>query len=96
MALQNNQPPHTGALGSPVPDRSDASRSVPLSGDILYGAEKITIFVFGDRRHRRRVYNFVERAALPTFRIGMNICARQSVLLEWIAGQERIRSDAGA
>ena len=58
-----------------------------LGGDILYGAEAIAEFMFGDRKKRRRVYNLAD-GGLPVFRIGANICARKSVLLTWIAAQE--------
>ena len=88
MTQLNTQRPHTGTLGSPVSGSLDVPRSVPLAGDILYGADEIAEFLFGDRKHRRRVYNLVESNRLPSFRIGINICARKSILLEWIAAQE--------
>jgi hypothetical protein len=59
-----------------------------LAGDILYGAEGIAEFVYGDGKLRRKVYNLVETARLPHFRLGAVICARKSVLLAWIATQE--------
>ena len=59
-----------------------------LSGDILYGAEEIAIFLYGDKKFRRRVYNLVEAGCLPHFRLGASICSRKSVLLGWIAQQE--------
>lgn len=58
-----------------------------LGGDILYGAEAIAEFMFGDGKKRRRVYNLAD-GGLPVFRIGANICARKSVLLAWIEAQE--------
>jgi hypothetical protein len=58
-----------------------------LGGDILYGAEAIAEFMFGDRNKRRRVYNLAD-GGLPVFRIGANICARKSVLVTWIEEQE--------
>lgn len=61
-----------------------------IAGDILYGADAIAIFMFGDSKHRRRVYNLVDGNGLPVFRIGVNICARKSVLLAWIAAQEAL------
>jgi hypothetical protein len=60
-----------------------------LAGDILYGADGIAEFLYGDRKLRRKVYNLVETARLPHFRLGAVICARRSVLLEWIQAQER-------
>jgi hypothetical protein len=64
-------------------------RSAPIAGDILHGADEIAEFLFGDRKHRRRVYNLVDGNRLPIFRIGANICARRSILLEWISAQEK-------
>jgi hypothetical protein len=60
-----------------------------LAGDILYGADGIAEFLYGDGKLRRKVYNLVETARLPHFRLGAVICARKSVLLAWIAAQER-------
>lgn len=68
-----------------TPENGPASS---LSGDILYGADGIAEFLFGDRKHRRKVYNLVETGQLPVFRLGANICARKSVLLKWISTQE--------
>jgi hypothetical protein len=64
-----------------------------LAADLLHGAEAIAIFVFGDIRHRRKVYYYASDAKLrlPTFRIGNVICARKSKLLEWIEMQEAAR-----
>ncbi|HEY7387097.1 MAG TPA: hypothetical protein VH640_01220 [Bryobacteraceae bacterium] len=76
----------TAALPSPVSSKPE--QPPRIAGDILHGADDIAEFLFGDRRQRRRVYNLVEGNALPIFRMGMNICARKSVLLEWIAQQE--------
>lgn len=58
-----------------------------LAGDILYGAEAIATFMFGAKEQRRRVYNLSE-SGLPVFRLGAMICARKSVLLNWIETQE--------
>jgi hypothetical protein len=60
-----------------------------LASDILRGADEIAAFLFGDKRCRRKVYNLVESGSLPYFRLGASICARKSVLLAWIANQER-------
>jgi hypothetical protein len=59
-----------------------------LAGDVLHGAEGIAEFLYGDGKLRRKVYNLVETARLPHFRLGAVICARKSVLLSWIAEQE--------
>jgi hypothetical protein len=70
-------------------DTSSAKQSaVSLAGDILHGAEGIAEFLYGDRKLRRKVYNLVETARLPHFRLGSVICARKSVLLAWITAQE--------
>jgi hypothetical protein len=66
--------------------------SQTVAGDILYGADEIAVFLFGDRKYRRRVYTRIASNELPTFRIGANICARRSTLLEWIARQEAAAS----
>jgi hypothetical protein len=63
-------------------------RAAPIAGDILYGAEEIAEFLFGNRKFRRRVYNLVERNGLPIFRIGTSICARKSTLQRWVAEQK--------
>lgn len=57
--------------------------------DILRGAGEIAALLYGDRRLRRRVYHLAATRRLPVFRLGQIICARRSVLLEWIARQER-------
>jgi hypothetical protein len=62
-----------------------------LAGDILRGADAIAEFLFGDPKHRRKVYYLAECTKLPIFRLGSVLCARRSVLLSWIAGQESRR-----
>lgn len=65
--------------------------SVPrpdLSADLLRGADEIAAFLFGSPGERRRIYYLVETSRLPVFRLGAALCARRSVLLEWIAAQE--------
>jgi hypothetical protein len=59
-----------------------------VATDILRGADEIAQFLFGTKKYRRRVYNLVERNELPIFRIGASMCARKSVLLQWIEAQE--------
>jgi hypothetical protein len=56
--------------------------------DLLRGAEEIALFLFGDRKQRRRVYHLIATSNLPVFKLGSMICARKSVLLKWIADQE--------
>jgi len=70
-------------------DRPPSLKSAELAGDILYGAEAIVEFLFGDRRYRRKVYNLIETQRLPHFRLGATVCARRSILTAWIVDQER-------
>jgi len=79
----------SGLAGSAAQNQSPPGAAI--AGDILYGADAIAMFLFGERKHRRRVYNLVSTNGLPVFRIGVNICARKSVLLGWIADQESVR-----
>jgi hypothetical protein len=60
----------------------------PLAEDLLRGADEISDFIFGKRGGRRKVYYLAECARLPVFRLGSMLCARKSVLIGWIAGQE--------
>ncbi|TCT05382.1 hypothetical protein EDC22_1133 [Tepidamorphus gemmatus] len=64
-----------------------------LADDLLRGADAIAEFVFGNAKHRRKVYYLATEAKLrmPVFRIGSVICARKSTLIEWIERQEGIR-----
>jgi hypothetical protein len=61
---------------------------VELADDMLRGADEIAAFIFGERGSRRKVYYLAECARLPVFRLGSVLCARKSVLLRWISGQE--------
>jgi len=60
----------------------------PLADDILRGANEIAKFLFGERASRRKVYYLAECTRIPVFRLGSVLCARRSVLLNWISGQE--------
>jgi hypothetical protein len=60
-----------------------------LANDILYGADAIAEFVFGERGTRRKIYYLAEYTRMPIFRIGSVLCARRSVLMKWIEGQEQ-------
>lgn len=57
--------------------------------DLLQGGDKIAEFLFGDPAGRRKIYYLAENSRLPVFRIGAVLCARRSVLQEWISKQER-------
>lgn len=60
-----------------------------LAGDLLRGADQIAAFIFGNASERRKVYHLAETSRLPVFRLGAVLCARRSVLMEWIENQER-------
>ena len=60
-----------------------------VADDILRGADEIAEFIFGDRGSRLKVYYLSDCTRLPIFRLGSVLCARKSVLLGWISGQER-------
>lgn len=76
-------------------DRKNDSDAISkdLADDLLRGADEISEFIFGANGNRRRIYYLAEHSRLPVFRLGSVLCARQSVLLGWIASQEgRVRS----
>jgi hypothetical protein len=67
-----------------------AQRETPVSiaDDLLEGADAIATYLFGHEGSRRKVYYLAECTKLPIFRLGSVLCARKSVLLKWISGQE--------
>jgi hypothetical protein len=67
----------------------DQFRTFPHCGDTLRGAGAIAEYLFGSRSDRRRVYYFVEKGAIPVFRVGVILCARKSTLQGWVEAQER-------
>lgn len=72
-----------------------------LAADILRGADELAEFLFGGRDQRRKVYHLAATSNLPVFKLGSMICARKSILLQWITEQEirhtgKARSEAGA
>lgn len=62
-----------------------------LSADILKGASQIAEFLYGSADRARSVYHLHQTSRLPTFRLGSMLCARRSVLLDWIKEQEGTR-----
>ena len=66
-----------------------------LAGDLLRGAGAIAVFLFGSAQERRKVYHLAETSRLPTFHLGSLLCARKSVLLQWIAEQEKRGGQSG-
>jgi hypothetical protein len=59
-----------------------------IADDLLDGAEQIAVFMFGDAKHKRRVYHLAEKGELPVFRLGSGLNARRSVLRKFIEAQE--------
>lgn len=68
--------------------REPGRPSEALATEVLYGAAAIARFMFGDPKHRRRVYHLINRHALPVFRIGSSLCARCTALSGWISQRE--------
>jgi hypothetical protein len=64
-------------------------QSGKLAHDLLRRADQIADFLFDDARQRRKVYHLAETSRLPVFRLGSKLCARRSVLMAWIASQEK-------
>jgi hypothetical protein len=54
----------------------------------LEGAEAIAEFLYKSKEHRRKIYYLAERCRLPIFRLGSVLCARKSVLIQFIEDQE--------
>ena len=70
----------------------DETEDTGFAGDLLEGAAEISLFLFGTREKRRKVYHLAASSRLPVFKLGAEICARRSVLLTWIQEQERRRA----
>jgi hypothetical protein len=66
-----------------------------LAADILRGADDLALFLFGDKKDRRKVYHLASTSNLPVFKLGSMICARKSILLKWIADQESSHAGEG-
>jgi hypothetical protein len=67
-----------------------------MAGDLLYGADLIAEFMFGDKALRRRVYTLDAAGALPTFRLAGKLCGRKSAIAEAIVKRESSKiSDRG-
>jgi hypothetical protein len=45
----------------------DSPNHSPAARDLLYGAQAIAEYVFGDRGESRRVYSLGDAGVLPTF-----------------------------
>jgi hypothetical protein len=59
-----------------------------FADDLLEGADAIAVFVYGDKKYRRKVYHLATINGLPTFNLGAIVCARKSTLIEWVKAQE--------
>jgi hypothetical protein len=59
-----------------------------VSKDLLRGAAAIAKFLFGNSKHRRKVFYLAEKGRLPIFRFKSQLWARRSTLLRWINEQE--------
>lgn len=73
-----------------INSKAQIASETTLGDDLLRGADEIAKYIFGDVKHRRKVYYLTGEATkgLPHFKIGSLICARKSTILNWIAGQE--------
>jgi hypothetical protein len=78
------------------PTTATQDTSPDLADDILRGADEIAEFLFGDKASRRKVYYLAECTKLPIFRLGSVLCARRSVLMNWISGQENRGTHCGS
>ena len=76
------------AGGKIEPAEGGRPRSFDLADDLLRGAEAIAEFLYGHRRHRRKIYHLAQTKRLPVFHLGSTLCARQSTLIAWIEDQE--------
>jgi hypothetical protein len=82
--------------GSPNLNISDDQTA--LADDTLFGAEAISLFLFGTPDKKRQVYRLSTevpvRYRLPVFKLGSNsLCARKSAILHWIKAQETARTN---
>ena len=70
------------------------STNPAISDDLLFGAGKIAEFLFGDVRHRRKIYYLTNEApnGIPHFKIGQTTCASKRAILRWITEQEEQNS----
>jgi hypothetical protein len=55
---------------------------------IIRGADAIAEYIFGDRRHRRKIYYLAECSRLPIWRLGSTLCLRPATYESWIKAQE--------
>lgn len=65
--------------------------------DLLFGAQEIAAYVFGDVRFAGRVYDLRRRSRpphrFPMFTMGGTLCARRSMIDLWYRQQEQADND---
>jgi hypothetical protein len=71
------------------PKAISQTKKTELADDTLEGASAIAEFLFGSRDKTRKVYHLVQKSKIPIYRLGALLHARKSVLMEFIAAQER-------
>ncbi len=62
-----------------------------IHGDLLRGAEAIAVFMFNDPAKTRAVYA-LRAKRWPFFKLGRDICARRSAIIEHIQNEETRRA----
>jgi hypothetical protein len=60
-----------------------------LANDLLFGADAIAEFLFGNREKRRRVYHLNATGQLPLGKMGETLIGRKSTLIKHVAKGER-------
>jgi hypothetical protein len=61
---------------------------IKVDDRIIRGADAIAEYIFGDRRHRRKVYYLAECSKLPIWRLGSTLCLRPATYEKFIKDQE--------
>jgi hypothetical protein len=67
---------------------SPATPEPCLADDLLRGAEALAVFLYKDKRQRRKVYHLAETSNFPLFRLGGMLCGRKSKIIQHIEQQE--------
>jgi len=61
---------------------------IKVDDRIIRGADAIAEYIFGDRRHRRKIYYLAECSKIPIWRLGSTLCLRPATYESWIKDQE--------
>jgi len=64
-----------------------------MAPDVLKGADEIADFL---GENRRAVFYAISKGKIPHYRIGQNLRARRSTLIEWMSTQEAASRAAAA